>query len=444
MSPEQLTAKPLTASSDVYSLGMVAVEMLVGGEALPGGRLNDQLDRLVQGHTFNTTSQEHAAPNLHRVIQKMTARRPEMRYAHAGAALADLAQLQVPASPVIEGRRRVSGVAVALAIAALVLVSAWAVLHEPPQAPVVPPPVANPGALLRPSVPQGPPPVDAGAPPDSGACGPLPFVGRGELSMMEGIQRTRWTVYVPRGEQRPGPLPLLILLHDNHQPPLDLLTASGFQRLADAHGFFVMAPRDSSPKVWLDEATRALLRAQFEVTASALCVDRERVFIVSQGQGGRAAEMFGCEPWVAGVATNSFTRTTNEPNEVCDTPVPRALLLPMESERLPPKGGRTCKNGKRASFAVAERSWRTRNECTGDPVVTAHGSSTCYEWQCKEPLMSCRLDGGFGWPGTAPRVLDLLEGCDGTPPEFPTAQVVWEFLSRSKSDGRSKPRLGDL
>ena len=40
MSPEQLTGEPLTPASDMYSLGLMGIELLVGKEALPGNAVD--------------------------------------------------------------------------------------------------------------------------------------------------------------------------------------------------------------------------------------------------------------------------------------------------------------------------------------------------------------------------------------------------------------------
>src|SRR5690606_15504212 len=56
MAPEQLTEKPLSPATDIYSLGMVALEMLIGRDALGGNQWAGQLDRLRPEHTFDISA----------------------------------------------------------------------------------------------------------------------------------------------------------------------------------------------------------------------------------------------------------------------------------------------------------------------------------------------------------------------------------------------------
>ena len=153
MSPEQLTGQPLTPASDIYSLGMLTLEMLAGREVLPGNRWGDQLDRLHSGHLMVPDSGERGA-SLTAIVQRMTAREPVDRYQSIHAVVAALDRLEHRATRTVpslataprEPPRTWRRYAVVLAVLLVVGGGLWAFLAEdqPPQAPVIIEKRANP------------------------------------------------------------------------------------------------------------------------------------------------------------------------------------------------------------------------------------------------------------------------------------------------------------
>lgn len=93
MSPEQLSDKPLTPASDVYSLGLLALEMLLGRDVLPGNRLSDQLDRMRRGALFSVSDAGQLDPQLLTFLKRMTAIRPADRFRNAAVTLKALDRL---------------------------------------------------------------------------------------------------------------------------------------------------------------------------------------------------------------------------------------------------------------------------------------------------------------------------------------------------------------
>lgn len=83
MSPEQLLQDELTPASDIYSLGVVAFELLMGSNRIHGTQLADQLSRLVTGHVFSIPELQRIGPDLCRVLDRMTARDRKDRFGTA-------------------------------------------------------------------------------------------------------------------------------------------------------------------------------------------------------------------------------------------------------------------------------------------------------------------------------------------------------------------------
>ena len=92
MSPEQLTEKPLTAQTDLYSLGVVLYELLAGRPAFEGKSFADLARRILSGTTQPVATWRPEVPAaLDDVVRQAIARAPEHRYASGMDMAADLA-----------------------------------------------------------------------------------------------------------------------------------------------------------------------------------------------------------------------------------------------------------------------------------------------------------------------------------------------------------------
>ncbi len=80
MSPEQITGQPLTGSSDVYALGILFHELLVGQLPFPGNTIQE----IATQHLYAPIPQLPAAISmLQPVLEKLLAKLPDRRYASA-------------------------------------------------------------------------------------------------------------------------------------------------------------------------------------------------------------------------------------------------------------------------------------------------------------------------------------------------------------------------
>jgi serine/threonine-protein kinase len=88
MSPEQCAAGVITGSSDQYSLGVVAYEMLTGHTPFPG----DSIVSLLYKHVHEPPppfqdQRPDCPPGVHDAVMKMLAKKPEDRFPHLEAAV---------------------------------------------------------------------------------------------------------------------------------------------------------------------------------------------------------------------------------------------------------------------------------------------------------------------------------------------------------------------
>jgi serine/threonine-protein kinase len=99
MSPEQVQGKQLDARSDVYSMGVLMYEMLVGRRPFESSSLTGVLTAHI---TEKAKPPIDLRPDIGRavntIVMKCLAKDPKERYADAGALLADLDAMQMPAA----------------------------------------------------------------------------------------------------------------------------------------------------------------------------------------------------------------------------------------------------------------------------------------------------------------------------------------------------------
>ena len=89
MSPEQLTGDPLDARSDLFAVGAILFELLVGATAFPG-KTTAQVFHGVMYEPLPSVGGSPALAAVDRVIHRATAKRPADRYPDAAAMAEDL------------------------------------------------------------------------------------------------------------------------------------------------------------------------------------------------------------------------------------------------------------------------------------------------------------------------------------------------------------------
>ncbi len=118
-----------------------------------------------------------------------------------------------------------------------------------------------------------------------------------------GVKR-EYLLYVPKGHDRTKPAPLVISLHPAMSWPSSEMAISGWNALADEHGFIVAYPAGlgSGPKVWFMQGRRTPARMADVVFISDLIdtleasfdIDRTRIYADGMSNGGGMAFVLSC------------------------------------------------------------------------------------------------------------------------------------------------------
>lgn len=436
MAPEQMQGDPAMPASDIFSLGLVAYEMLTG-----------DLRGLRQSLHTRGLPPLLVAPRLGEVIGRMVARNLADRFQSASAVLnaldaldrappiePDTVPVPVITPPPAPAPVR-SQLPAILAAAGLVLALGLALTigQEEEEVPQTRDSTRLRNALVAPTGPAPTPQSDTGVdlarvrelpPGGSPGCGEPPPVEPGDSTPLKEVG---FRVYLPKTYDAYRVYPLVVVFHTDATSARRELKQMRLTDLADAEDFVIVAPIGGDLVAWPDGVDPKDVKRTVDTMRDLTCLD-DRVFVLGHGAGGGPASHVSCKDWVTAVATTSYRATSGGP--LCAVPKPYLHFAPLRSEHLPVDGGPGCKQMNSViSLAAQETMWLERNRCEKASVQTAeHEHGVCYSWRCDQAFTSCHVEGGHGWPGSERRMFDQITGCDGTPTKFEYGPMIWSFF----------------
>lgn len=275
----------------------------------------------------------------------------------------------------------------------------------------------------------------------------------GTLRTTDGRDRT-YHLYVPPNLDAAKPVPLLVALHGGTGWGTQFEQNSGFDRLADRHGFIVVYPdgigigrRGSALRTWngggccgpaarqqVDDVgfVRQLV-AELERDHS---IDPDRVFAAGHSNGGILAYRLACEASdviaAIGVQSSSLELDHCRPSR----PVSAIHIHGTADRNLPIGGGRGPNGVSGVSFRVpidGARTLAAADGCRATPMTTRDPDNhdvTVTRWRSCDGHTEVRflaVEGAshawMGHPTAAPRLV-------GTPyAKLDSSAVIWRFLS---------------
>ncbi len=464
MSPEQVTGAELTASSDLFTLGAVAFEMLTADRRPAVQMIDDRALKIPVSAPFAD------------VLQRMLSRDPADRYPSASAVLEALGALAAaPPRPMPPVATVPEDVLDTLEDTADKVVAPKAPPHRPPDRAQTPEPTPLPrlallavalitcialalaiiatrlqpvpvttGTSVRPPsrfvvAPRATPAVPADVPLAAASPAAAPADGCGvrsdvvgdhrRFSVLMGLSREKWVTYIPAGYDPQHRYPVLVLFHADGSTATEAMRHADLRIFADRHQFLIVAPNRSEIAAFGRGVDTRFVRRVLDNTAATYCVDARRIFAFGVGSGGGGVDAISCSPWLVAAATASFRY--NAARFLCSParPLPYLHFAPLLSQHLPIEGGPTCGNYEQIiSLEAHDQLWRDRNRCAGVRTERGReGESICYTWDCEQPYVSCHIQGGHSWKGH-PRAIDVLN-CDGPESDFPHLETMWAFFT---------------
>ncbi len=273
-----------------------------------------------------------------------------------------------------------------------------------------------------------------------------------------GITR-RYLLYVPKSYEASTATPLIISIHGGAMWPALQMWLSGWNNVADQHGFIVVYPAGTGafhgwpsgpgPHSWhqgphccLPQDLR-FISDLIDKLAGQYNIDPNRIYVSGFSNGGAAAVAIGCDLSeriaAVGVVSPGAPPFPGELGCESPTPVPTLAFHGMADSLAPYKGGRPA--GAPGPFPDI-RDWVShvarQNQCEGVPSetqVAADVRRLAYT-KCAgnaETILYTIQDGGHTWPGGK----HLPSWPFGkTTDEINADAVMWEFFARHPRGGK--------
>ncbi len=276
---------------------------------------------------------------------------------------------------------------------------------------------------------------------------------------VNGLERT-YVLHTPRGTHS-GKLPLVFVFHGGRGTGSQIKSHSGFDRVADEHGFVVVYPdstgnwrdgRETTGEGWEDiEFVRAMID-HLERTEN---IDRRRVYSTGISNGGIFTLRLACDAsnMIAAFAPVAASMPeAYEPKCNPTRPVPMMIIHGSADEWVPYVGGPVKEGlrkggggagGKVIPVPATVEFWRQHNNCSGvqplrefrDPDKSDETSVQLDRYQACKPgsaLTVIRImGGGHTWPGSPKRPGRLVTRLVGpTSRDISASDVIWAFFDQ--------------
>ena len=478
MAPEQMMAERVTEASDLYSAGLVVIELLLGSEFARSWHRGAAVQALkTEAPSSNTLPADCGPRPLRQTLERMTHGDPDQRIRRASLALemlrattsespqlartharpsadVDLDDATTRADPVRRNNNQRKALFLVVLGIVLGVAIATVLTDEEPAPGSAPASGARDTPLVR--APRATPPREAKTPSRtedtarlsrpkhaSPGCGnPPTFTGMGAVG--ENFGSARWRTLVPTNYEPEHLHPVVAVFHADLFSGELMIDDLGLEKLANREKLIVIAPDFDTVPATKRRMQHARIPDAIAAAGRQFCLDGSRIYLLAFGLGTDGATRMSCEPWVTAVVAGGFLPIRHLLDEVTDQghpaygcAVPQLHYGMLEAAPYPAEGGRSCailNFRSRASLDEYESRLRQRNGCEEGTEQRVHsvGRDVCTQWSCTQRYVSCHLRGGLFWPGSGQHrwPVQNIHGCelDPTISEFPGTEYAWAFL----------------
>lgn len=266
---------------------------------------------------------------------------------------------------------------------------------------------------------------------------------RTTASIVSSGEERQYILHVPKGYDAAKPTPLVISLHGGMNWPSLQAQISGWNRVADEHGFIVAYPAGdgTGPRAWAGRGMASPARMPDVVFISELIdtlsasynIDASRIYANGFSNGGGMSFVLSCtlphRIAAVGVVGAAYTM----PWEWCrdTTPVPVIAFHGTGERETPYHGGKVWfVSAPFPSIPKWTANWARRNGCDATPVqeLAARGVTRLEYPGCARNasvVLYTIEDGGHTWPGGT----ELPEWLVGrTSNSVDATRLMWEFF----------------
>ena len=441
MAPEQMYLEPITPATDIYALGLVGYEMLMGRPA--HGETQQQAMEVIASSRSVELPVGVCTARLRDVLHRMLEKDVADRYGDVAQILRALRGSESQKKrrhTRTDGRRRRKRRATRqwFAVAAMAwtaIALAWcSIRNDPSSTARTPRTHASPAKFVRAEV-RPPSTVEVAAPADldmeadltreiGNGCGKahefaddLPLLLPGGRTVL---------MSVPRAYDPTFRYPLVLSFQTSYLSPGQYVTRSDLRRMNTGEGGVLVAavvPLDrfdafEGEDVGVAEETIATIQRSY-------CVDADRVYALGHGSGARMARDVACSLPLAGLALVGFA--DREGFDVCEPmqPTPTIWIRGQQDDVYPP-GGTGCMGGVFASAAETDRRMRQTHQCRGK---SRHWNEHCRVWtRCDAAYAVCNPPGGYHLSDTGWK--HVYFGCKNIPVGIKIGPIIWEFFTK--------------
>lgn len=232
-------------------------------------------------------------------------------------------------------------------------------------------------------------------------------------------RKREYLLYVPQRTDRTTPTPLVISMHGAGGWPVQQMTLSGWNRLADSLGFIVVYPSaeaGAGPRVWHVVGGEGLVRdvgfiaALIDTLSASWTIDSTRIYANGISNGGGMTFVLSCTLSGRIAAFGMVAAAQTLPWGWCTDrrPAPMIAFHGTADPDIPYNGGTSWVAPDSFPNVLSwTRNWAQRNHCGSNPVQgTVAVDVTSLEYtSCADDatvVLYTIVGGGHTWPGGTP------------------------------------------